>query len=561
MGRTKSGMLNRIFQRELAIYPKTLKRCSYLAIVVMVTIMLYYLYYVPGAVSPNLLPYYHMSFLYFIDLVVVGNALAAFTAFIGGLSDRIGRTNLVIWGLLIVALLQLFAIPNTSSKLGFSIEYLAISFVEGIILVATPALIRDFSPQLGRASAMGFWTLGPVVGSLAANSVATNTLNHLKPFQDQFIISGIACLVVFLISFIGLRELNQPLRDQLMVSEQERVLIEARAKGIDIQQAAKNPLRSMLKLDLIVSSFGISVFLLIYYAAVAVFTLYFAVVYGFSTSQADNINTWYWAFDAGGLIVFGILSDALRVRKPFMLVGTLGAILSTIVFTSKVHQPHTSQSMLILILSFLAIFLAMTYAPWMASYTEAVEAKNPALSAMGLAVWGWILRIVVAVSFLILPFVITTATPLVDNQAFAAKYGPIALNFQKQHPALLKAVQTHEALFNQLAKYENPSQIPPALLATAIKEVGIQTLLEAQKYSSTLILLKRVSPELLKLQADKNYAPNEWERWWIVCIGGQVVFFILLFSIKGRWSPRKAKQDIKEHEEQVKKELQSLGIA
>ena len=38
--------------------------------------------------------------------------------------------------------------------------------VEGICLVATPALIRDFSPQVGRATAMGFWTSGPVLGSL-----------------------------------------------------------------------------------------------------------------------------------------------------------------------------------------------------------------------------------------------------------------------------------------------------------------------------------------------------------------------------------------------------------
>ncbi len=35
--------------------------------------------------------------------------------------------------------------------------------VEGIILVATPALIRDFSPQVGRGAAMAFWTMGPVL--------------------------------------------------------------------------------------------------------------------------------------------------------------------------------------------------------------------------------------------------------------------------------------------------------------------------------------------------------------------------------------------------------------
>ena len=37
-------------------------------------------------------------------------------------------------------------------------EGFGVGLVEGICLVATPALIRDFSPQVGRATAMGFWT-------------------------------------------------------------------------------------------------------------------------------------------------------------------------------------------------------------------------------------------------------------------------------------------------------------------------------------------------------------------------------------------------------------------
>lgn len=554
------GYITGLLKRALHIYPATAKRYWYLAIVVAVTITLYYIYYVPGAVSPQLLPYYHMTFLYYIYLVVVGNAIAAFTAFIGGISDKVGRANMVIWGLLIVGLLQLVAIPNTTTKIGFSIESVAIGFVEGIILVATPALIRDFSPQLGRASAMGFWTLGPVMGSLAANIVATHTLGHLHPFQDQFIISGTVCIVMFVISFLGLKELAPNLRDQLMVTEREKILIEAKAKGVDIEKATSSPLKTMLKPDLIISSFGISVFLLIYYAAVAVFTLYFAVVYNFTTAQADGINTWYWAFDAGALVVFGILSDLLLVRKPFMLIGTLGSIVMTILFLSRVHQPHTTYYTFVVILSALAIFLAMTYAPWMAAYTEAVEEKNPALSAMGLAVWGWILRIVVAVSFLVLPFVVTTATPLVDNAAFAQKYGPIVQKFVSTHYNLVREVTSHQALFNQLAKYSNPADVPPALLDKAIKEVGISTLLEAKQYKQQLTLLAQVGPKLQQLQADKNYAPNEWERWWIVCIGGQVVFLVILFFLKGRWSPKKAKEDLAEHMKAVEKELKALNL-
>ena len=58
----KRGLANVLGKRQLYKYPDTLPRLGYLAIVVLTTIMLYYLYYVEGAVTPLLLPYYHMSF-------------------------------------------------------------------------------------------------------------------------------------------------------------------------------------------------------------------------------------------------------------------------------------------------------------------------------------------------------------------------------------------------------------------------------------------------------------------------------------------------------------------
>src|ERR1700722_7322920 len=107
----KRGWGNAIGKRQLHKYPNTWPRLGYLAIVVLTTIMLYYLYYVEGAVTPLLLPYYHMSFAFFLYLLVVSNAIGAFSAFIGGLSDKIGRANLTIYGTLVVALVQLLAIP------------------------------------------------------------------------------------------------------------------------------------------------------------------------------------------------------------------------------------------------------------------------------------------------------------------------------------------------------------------------------------------------------------------------------------------------------------------
>jgi len=592
--RSHGRLYDALWKRQLTRYPNRPARMGYLGIVVLTTIVLYYLYYVEGAITPLLLPYYHMSFLYFLYLLVVSNAIGAFTAFIGGLSDKIGRANLTIFGTFTVGLVQLVAVPHIHSEFGFALAYCVIGFVEGIILVSTPALMRDFSPQMGRGAAMGFWALGPTVGSLLASVVATRTLVHLHPWQDQFVISGLVCMVVVAIAFVALRELSPQLRDQLMVSDNERALVDARAKGIDVEKATRHPMRSMLRLDLIASSLGISVFLLIYYASVSVLTLYWVVIFNRTTADANGINTWYWACMSTMLVVFGILSDRLRVRKPFMLVGAIGTMVMTIVLLTQIDHPTTGYYSNVFVVVLLGLFIGAAYTPWMAGYTEAVEAHNPALSASGLAVWGWVLRIVVALSFIVLPRVITTSTTLVDNQnaatnlqtfELAQPYVPATGNLHpKAAPASvitsLKAMQPYgpgQALAALLQTYGKTHDVMAGMAAVpASLKIQVQGLLAFSPLATDIQAGRPVSeaqvaavhassPQLATLlSVEKKVIPaqkassNEWKRWWWVCVAGQLVFLVLVFFMRGRWSPRAAKADFDQHEQLVAVELAKL---
>ena len=470
----------------------------YLAIVVVATVVLYYELYIGGAVSPKILQGYGMTFPFYVYISVVGNAVGAFGSLLAGLGDRWGRANLTAYGLVVTALLALFGIPNAGDKWSFAILSVIIGLVEGVILVATPALVRDFSPQLGRASAMGFWTLGPVIGSLVVAVVSTNTVNHLGAWQDQYIICGIVGLVVGLVALFGLRELSPRLRDQLMVSLHDRALIEAKARGIDPEAAmGKSHWRQMMHLDVIGSAFAISVFLLIYYAAVGFFTIYFTSLFGFSLSKANSIGNWFWAFDAGVLIITGIISDRLRVRKPFMVIGGIGAIVMTIVFANL--GTKTSYSTIVIVISVLAAFLAVAYAPWMASFTETVEKHNPALIATGLAVWGWIIRIVVALSALILPIVVGSMTPLVTYGTqvgtYATQYAS-ELAFVQAHPDVVADAQTVPPSVIATA-----TSIPPNVTATAAK-IPASVLATAQKDSTQLANAVKFAPELQVIQAN-----------------------------------------------------------
>ena len=304
-----------------------------------------------------------------------------------------------------------------------------------------------------------------------------------------------------------------------MVTMRDRALIEARAKGlsdVDIANALRHPFRQLLKVDVVVSSFAISIFLLIYYTAVGFAVIYLTTVFGFSVKDANGLGNWNWGFNVVAVILIGIVSDLFRVRKPFMVIGGVAAAIMTVVFLLQFGH-HPSYYTMAVILAVLSFCLGVAYVPWMASFTETVEARNPALIATGLAIWGWIIRIVVFVSYLIIPLVITSVTPLVNYGTTVADVRdhvqerdrlrhdppggrrrgpedpPVGHRHRAEDPAVglatattdstqlanavkfapeLEVIKANPALFTKLAAYNNPATIPPALMAQAVKAAG-----------------------------------------------------------------------------------------
>src|SRR3984885_10468326 len=279
---TQQGWSSTLLKRQLDTYPDTGRRVIYLAITVLATVTLYYELYVGASVSTLLLPALHMSFTFYVTTLAFGNLIGAFGSLLAGLADRVGRTNLVVFGLLFTGVFTAFIIPAAPNKWAFTIEGFVVGLVEGVALVATPALIRDFSPQVGRASAMGFWTSGPVLGSLIVTAVATNTLPTVvtdpRIWTHEYKICGAVGLIVFVIALLGLRELSPQLRDQLMVTLHDRMLIEARAKGLDIATLLAKPFRQLFKVDVVVSAIAVSMLLLIYYTAVGFGLIYISAL-------------------------------------------------------------------------------------------------------------------------------------------------------------------------------------------------------------------------------------------------------------------------------------------
>jgi hypothetical protein len=467
--------------------------------------------------------------------------------------------------------------------------------------------------------AMGFWTAGPVLGSLIVAIVASNTIPAVvgpSYWSHEYVIAGVTGLVIFAVAFIGLRELSPQLRDQLMVTMRDRALIEARAKGIDVQAALRDPFRQLLRANVIVSAIAVSVMLLIYYTAVAFGVIYLSTVFGFSTKDANGLGNWNWGFNVLALILVGLVSDRFRVRKPFMIAGGIGAAIMIVIYLAQAGG-HPSYYTIAIILAALAFCLGVAYTPWMASYTETVESRNPALTATGLAIWGWIIRVIITIAFLLIPVFVTSVTPLVNYgttvKTYATRYAP-ELAFVKTHPAVvasaqkykvqladaakfapeLAVIQAHPALFAQLATYPNAASIPPGLLGQAIAAAGggatgvhVLSTISANKsaiqgviavapqlnalapYAPQLTALSKVPPSAISyLNAHGTdvvkaaaQAPGQWKTWYWICFGGVIFFLFCVPLMSGRWRPRDARRDEAEHEAMVTEELAKLETA
>jgi len=502
---SRPGFLASIWNRQLNHYPDTAPRVMYLAITVLATVTLYYELYVGGSVATLLLVNLHMSFTFYVLTLAFGALIGAFGSLFAGLTDRLGRANLVVFGLLFTGVFVAFVLPAMTNKWAFTIAWFVVSFVEGVCLVATPALIRDFSPQVGRATAIGFWTSGPVLGSLIVAVVGSATIPAVvtdpRFWTHEYHISGVAGLVVFVIAFLGLRELSPALRDQLMVTLRDRALIEARAKGMteaDIEAALKHPFRQLLKPDIIISAIAVSIMLLIYYTAVGFSLIYLTTVFGFSVKNANGLGNWNWGFNVIAVILVGFVSDRFRVRKPFMVLGGVLAAVMTVIYLEQAGH-HPGYYTLAVMLALLAFGLGVAYTPWMASYTETVEARNPALTATGLAIWGWIIRIVVFIAYLCLPLVINTVTPLVN-------YGPAVSAYATQYSSQLAFAQSHPTVVAAAQKVPPPvvataQSIPPTVLATA-QTIPPTVLATAQANATQLANAQKFAPELAAIQAN-----------------------------------------------------------
>ena len=397
----------RLWNRELGSYPANGYRIFLLAVVVLANIVFTWTVAAGSAATSVIFPHFGMTLGYYADLLVVAGVVGGLASYISSWGDRFGRANMVVYGLIINTVFALFALPLAPNKTWFSVFLCILYLADGAIFVGTPALVRDFSPQMSRGLAMGFWTFGPVAGYFVLSAVARAYLPLNVTFanwQELNRIAGYAGIVMFVIALLFLKELSPGLRSQSMAELRERALVEAKARGLDLAAATQNRWKQMMHVNTVLSPIAINLFLVIYFTAIGFFVFYLPEFLHFSLSSFNGIQEIYWGVNIVTLVIWGWLSDKLRVRKPFMLLGAVGVIVSIVLLMNA--KPGVSFIDMVLILSLMSCFLSCTYGPWFASFTETLEHYNPALIATGSSLYGFATRLVGVPFGLVFPHIV-----------------------------------------------------------------------------------------------------------------------------------------------------------
>lgn len=375
--------------RTLNHYPSPTERARYLIVTLAIAMTLYSHAFVAVSVLPLLqreLGFTLQQFGLYFMLVFL---LSAISSLFGSLSDRLGRANLVVYGSILSALLTL-VVALTGTTRSFFIAGWILTLVEGVLQVTLLALVRDFSPRMSRAFALGFYSIGPWGGQILATTVASLTLSVYGTWQSQYVISSALSLLVALIAFFSLRELGPGLRGQIARSAADAARLEQQAVHFDATVATRQPWRQMLRASILLSALGYGLYNVPRYTFNTFLPTYLNGALALPLAQANGIASFFGVAFIVGSLTIGFCSDRVQVRKPFILGGACAVALLLLFFMGL--TPATGVRVLIITLIGLSLAQAMGNVSWLAAFTETAEEINPALVGTALAIQGALLR-------------------------------------------------------------------------------------------------------------------------------------------------------------------------
>lgn len=399
------------FVRELDAYPTGKRRVFLLFVVILANFVANYESQIAPVLS-LLLKDIGISNPEYGLIVSLSVVAAAFGALLGGpLSDRYGRTLILVPGLLLTVLC-VFGMAFVHSFGSLLFMRLLLNFIEGGFIGATAGLVRDFSPRMGRALSFGFWSYGTSGSNFFAALIAGYTLPYFGTWQSQFYIAGFLSLIVAVFVLFTIHDLSPRLREKVIESSatveqvneegvhRERVSassVDESTGSSDAMTPLQNLRLAMKQKHIWALAIGCTFFLMLYLTLASYGPLILVQAFGYTPARAAFVSQFFWLFSLVTLIVSGYISDKLQLRKLMSLIGVIGMIVVMSIWIMTIHSPISESSMIFLI-SLMGGSLGFAYSPWMALYSENLEDIHGGIQASGWAVWSFVLRIYAIIS-------------------------------------------------------------------------------------------------------------------------------------------------------------------
>ena len=391
------------YARELTAYPTGGRRIKLVAVAVLGCLIASYEAEM-APVLPLLLDDLDMSLTTY-GLVASASLVAgAISAGVGGrLSDSWGRVTVLVPALLLTSFC-VYAMVLVRSPGHLLIVRSALAFIEGAAITTTAGLVRDFTPRVGRATAFGFWTWGPVGANFLGAAIAALTLPIFVVWQSQFVIAGTIALVASIVIAANIADLSPHLRAQVIGNVDQ---IRQHEGGGTVEDWGR--VRELLRHPHMWAHLvGITLWLVLYYT----FNLYGPTLlqqsFGVTTAQAARVMAYFWVLNLGTLVLVGWLSDRLRVRKPIALIG---AVLTTVwsVYFITLMNGDPGMGLIIVVGALHGMFMGVAFVPWMANFSENAEDIKAILQGTAWGVWGTFVRIMILGVLLVSPLVVEAA--------------------------------------------------------------------------------------------------------------------------------------------------------
>lgn len=390
------------YVRYLDTYPTGGKRRMLLVLAVLASLITSYESAI-APVVPLLLDDLEMSLATYGAISAAAALSGAVSGVLAGrLADKAGRVAPLVPAMLVTALLC-FAMALVTNPTELLVVRVALYFVDGIAIACTAPLVRDFSPRMGRATAFGFWTWGPVGANFLSAAIAALTLPLFVAWQSQFIIMGVVSLVVSIVITLNIAELSPRLQATIRQTEQAAI-------GRADDSAPPRMMQLLRSRTILAHVLGISCWLILYVTLLAFGQTMLVATFGVSAAEASQIMTAFWILDIVVLIVAGRYSDRLQLRKPFAVVGTvLGLVALGVLIWMTGNPEATSIPALVVTGLLLGGSLALAYAPWMANFSEDAEDIDPRLQGTAWGLFAFVTKAVAVIVLLVAPLVVAAA--------------------------------------------------------------------------------------------------------------------------------------------------------